>query len=79
MFFLYIFFTIKLQLYEDFAKSKAKKEMENSLNIHDGDDKKEKKRKGPPHVFQVMILNTSFFLIIGVFSKDNSTLRKTCP
>ena len=42
--------SFQLQLYEDFAKSKAKQDMENSLT-EDGERKD--KKKGPPHVFQV--------------------------
>lgn len=44
---------LQLQLYEDFAKSKAKKEMESSLHMTEDGQKKEK-RNGPPHVFQAL-------------------------
>ncbi|XP_076818589.1 TATA-binding protein-associated factor 172-like [Clavelina lepadiformis] len=45
---------LQLQLYEDFAKSRAKKNAESSINTIDADKDQKSRMKGASHVFQAL-------------------------
>lgn len=46
-------FLFQTQLYEDFAKSRAKQGVEDSVTLLESTDNKERKSAGATHVFQV--------------------------
>jgi hypothetical protein len=46
-------FSLQTQLYEDFAKSRAKQGVEDSVTLLESSDNKERKNAGATHVFQV--------------------------
>lgn len=52
------------QLYEDFAKSRAKQGVEDSVTLLESTDNKERKSAGATHVFQVCVTILLLVLII---------------
>ena len=54
-------YLVQTQLYEDFAKSRAKQGVEDSVTLLESSDSKERKSAGATHVFQVCIKTLYFF------------------
>ena len=56
-----LWYLVQTQLYEDFAKSRAKQGVEDSVTLLESSDSKERKSAGATHVFQVCLKTYFFF------------------